>query len=159
MKHVLMASVFLLGLTGYSNAAELNQTDAQKICQRLEDQFTQYFKAKQPEKMASLFTDDGWRVTDTGPIIGKEALAKHFEAVVKAVDLDNTYTDQVKVLDSDNIQATGRWEATLKLPNQAPHPMGGFWVVTVTKQNDGNWKWATEAYNVKMPPPPAAKTQ
>ena len=73
--------------------------------------------------------------------------------------MDNTYTDQVKVLDSDNIQATGRWEATLKLPSQSPHPMAGFWVVTATKQNGGNWKWAMEAFNVKMPPPPAAKTQ
>jgi hypothetical protein len=49
------------------------------------------------------------------------------------------------------------WEATLKLPSQPSQPMTGFWMVTQTKQKDGNWKWAMEGYNVKMPPP--AKTQ
>ena len=159
MKRVLMASVFLLGLTGFANAADLTQADAQRIYQPLGDQFIQAFKAKQPEKMASVFTDDGWRITDNGPIMGKEALLKHFEAVVKVADLDNAYIDQVKVLDNENIQATGRWEATLKLPNQPPQPQAGFWVVTATKQKDGNWKWAMEGFNVKMQPPPAAKTQ
>jgi uncharacterized protein (TIGR02246 family) len=157
MKRLLMASVCIVGLTGLAHPAELTQAEAQKIYQPLEDQFTQYFKAKQPEKMASLFTDDGWRITDNGPIVGKEALLKHFEAVVKVVDLDNTYTDQVKVLDDNNIQATGRWEATLKLPNQPSQPMTGFWIVTQTKQKDGNWKWAMEGYNVKMPPPAKAQ--
>jgi uncharacterized protein (TIGR02246 family) len=157
MKRVLMASVFLLGLTGFTNAAELTQADAQRICQSLGDQFIQSFKAKQPEKMASVFTDDGWRITDNGPIIGKEALLKHFEAAVKVFDLDNAHVDQVKVLDNENIQATGRWEGTLKLPDQPPQPQAGFWVVTATKQKDGNWKWAMEGFNVKMPPPPGAK--
>jgi hypothetical protein len=41
--------------------------------------------------MVSLFADDGWRVTDTSPIIGKEALLKHFEAVIKVADLENTH--------------------------------------------------------------------
>ena len=141
MKRVLMASVFLLGLTGLTNAADLTQADAQRICQALGDQFIGGVKAKQPEKMASIFTDDGWRITDSGPIMGKEALLKHCEAAVKVVDLDNAYIDQVKVLDNENIQATGRWEATLKLPNQPPQPQAGFWVVTATKQKDGNWKW------------------
>jgi len=159
MKGLLIASGLLLGLTGFANAADLTQADAQRIFQSLGDQFTQGFKAKQPEKMAAAFTDDGWRITDNGPIIGKEALLKHFEAVVKVFDLDNTYIDQVKVLDNETIQATGRWDGTLKLPNRPPQPMAGFWVDTATKQKDGNWRWATDAYNVKMPPPPATKTQ
>jgi ketosteroid isomerase-like protein len=158
MKRVLMASVFMLWLPGFLNAAELTPAEAQKIYQPLGEQFTQYFKAKQPEKMASLFTDDGWRITDNGPIVGKEALLKHFEAQVKVFDLDNAYTDQVKVVDESNIQATGRWEGTLKLPNQTPKPISGFWVVTQTKQKDGNWKWAMEGYNMKASPPPSETT-
>ena len=159
MKHVLMASVFLLGLTGFTNAAELTQADAQRIGQSLEDQFVQAFKAKQPEKMASVFTDDGWRITDNGPVVGKEALLRHFEAVVKVFDLDNAHVDQVKVLDNENIQSTGRWAGTLKLPNLPPQPQAGFWVGTATKQKDGTWKLASDGYNVKMPPPSGAKTQ
>ncbi len=159
MKRALMASVFLLGQTGFTDAAELTQANAQRICQSLGDRFIQSFKAKQPEKMASLFTDDGWRITDNGPVIGKEALLKHFEAVVKVFDLDNAHVDQVKVLDNENIQSTGHWVGTLKLPNSPPQPQTGFWVETVTKQKDGKWKVATEGYNVKMPPPPGAKTQ
>jgi ketosteroid isomerase-like protein len=155
MKRVLMASVFMLYLPGFLNAAELSQAEAQKLYQSMEEQFTQYFKAKQPEKMASLFTDDGWRITDNGPIVGKEALLKHFEAQVKVFDLDNAYTDQVKAVDENNIQATGRWEGTLKLPDQSPKQISGFWVVTQTKQKDGNWKWAMEGYNMKAPPPPS----
>ena len=159
MKRVLIASVFMLWSPGFLNAAELTQAEAQKIQKPLEEQFTQYFKAKQPEKMASLFTDDGWRITDDGPVVGKEALLKHFEAMLKVVDLDNSYTDQVKAVNENTIQATGRWEATLRVPDQPPKPMSGFWVVTQIKQKDGNWKWAMEGYNVKVPPPPSAKTQ
>jgi hypothetical protein len=36
--------------------------------------------------------------------------------------------------------------------------MSGFWVVTQIKQKDGNWKWAMEGYNVKVPAP-SAKAQ
>lgn len=158
MKHVLMASVFLLGLTGSSNAAELSQADAQRICQSVEDQFVQAFKAKQPEKMTSVFTDDGWRITDIGPVVGKEALLKHFEALVKVFDLDNAQVDRVKVLGNENIQSTGHWAGTVKLPNLPPQQEAGFWVGTVTKK-DGNWKLAMDGYNVKMPAPPVAKTQ
>jgi ketosteroid isomerase-like protein len=159
MKRVLIASVFMLWSPGFLNAAELTQAEAQKIYKPMEEQFTQYFKAKQPEKMASLFTDDGWRITDDGPVVGKEALLKHFEAMLKVVDLDNSYTDQIKAVDENTIQATGRWEATLRVPDQPPKPMSGFWVVTQIKQKDGNWKWAMEGYNVKVPPPPSAKAQ
>ena len=119
MKRVLMASVFMLGLTGFLNAAELTQAEAQKIYQPLEDQFTQ--KAKQPEKRASLFTDDRWRIRDNGPIVGKEAPLKHFQAVVKAGDLDNTYTDQVKVLDDNNIQATDAGSRHSSYPISRPN--------------------------------------
>ena len=159
MKRTLVASVFLLGLTGFANAADLTQADAQRMVQPRLDQFVQAFKAKQPEKMASIYTDDGWRVTDNGPVVGKEALLKHFEAVVNVFDLDDAHIDQVKVLDNENIQSTGRWAGTLKLPNLPPQPQAGFWVDTVTKQKDGNWKLAMDGYNVKMPPPPSAKTQ
>jgi ketosteroid isomerase-like protein len=89
--------------------------------------------------------------------MGKEALLKHFEFVVKVFDLDNSHLDQVKVLDNENIELTGHWEGTLKLPDQPPQPQAGFWVDTATKQKDGNWKLSMDGYNVK-PPPPAART-
>jgi uncharacterized protein (TIGR02246 family) len=158
MKKLLMTSVVLLGFTGFANAAELSQAEAQKIWQPVGDQFVQAFKAKQGDKMAALYSNDGWRVTDTGPIIGKEALLKHFQDVVKVFDLgNNTGVDQVKVLGNNNILATGHWEGTLKLPDQPPIPQSGYWADTLTKQSDGNWKISMEAYNVKMAPPPAAK--
>src|SRR5277367_5144379 len=87
MKKLIMASVVLLGLEGFANAAELTQADAQKIWQPVSDQFVQAFKVRQGDKMAALYSNDGWRITDTGPIIGKEALLKHFEGVVKVFDL------------------------------------------------------------------------
>jgi uncharacterized protein (TIGR02246 family) len=152
-----MASVFLAALTGLTNAAELTQADAQRICQPLGDRFVEAFKAKQPEKMASVFTDDAWRITDFGPIMGKQALLKHFEAVVKVFDLANSHADHFMVLDNENILVTGHWEGTLKLPNQPPQPQAGFWVDTVTRQKDGNWKLSMDGYNVKMLRPPSAK--
>jgi uncharacterized protein (TIGR02246 family) len=157
MKRILTTSVFLLGLTGFASAANLTQADAQKALQSLEHQFIEAFKAKQPEKMAAVFADDGWRITDSGPVIGQAALLKHFQAVVKVFDLGNANTDQVKVLDNDNIQATGHWDWTFNLPNQPPKPTAGFWVVTATKQKDGDWKWAMEGFNIKAPTP--ANTQ
>jgi hypothetical protein len=88
-------------------------------------------------------------------VTGRDALTKHFDAVFKVADLQNSYPDQVKVL---NILATGRWEATLRLPNQPPQPSTGFWVVEIGKQKDNTWKIAMEGYNVKMAAPPT-KTQ
>jgi uncharacterized protein (TIGR02246 family) len=156
MKKLIMASVVLLGLAGFANAAELTQAEALKIWQPMGDRFVAAFKAKQGDKMAALYSDDGWRITDTGPIIGKEALIKHFEAVVKVFDLGNdTGGDQVKVLGNNNILATGHWQGTLKLPDQPPLPQSGYWADTLTKQSDGTWKISMEAYNVK--PAPAGK--
>jgi uncharacterized protein (TIGR02246 family) len=158
MNRLVLTSVCMLGLTGLAYADDLTQADAEKIVNSIGQQFIQAWKAKQLEQMVSLFADDGWRITDNGPIVGKEALRKHWTAVFQVVTLDNTYPDYVKVLDSNNIQSTGHWEATIRLPNQAPQPMTGFWVVTDTKQKDGSWKISMEGYNVKMPPPPT-KTQ
>jgi uncharacterized protein (TIGR02246 family) len=158
MKRLLMASICVVGLTGLSQAADLTQDEAEKIVKQGAEQFFQSWQAKQPEKMVSLFADDGWRITDNGPIVGKEALLKHWTAVFQVANLDKTYIDYVKVLGSNNIQATGHWEATIRLPDQAPQSATGFWVTTTTKQKDGSWKYSMEGYNVKMPPPPT-KTQ
>jgi ketosteroid isomerase-like protein len=159
MKRLLMASVCIVGLSGVTQAGDLTQVEAQNIYKGVQDQFTESFKNKQVDKMVALFNDDGWRVTDMGPVVGKDALQKHWEAVYKIADLENSYPDHVKVLDNNHILATGRWEATLRIPNQPAMPATGFWVVEIDKQKDNTWKIAMEGYNVKMPPPPAAKTQ
>jgi uncharacterized protein (TIGR02246 family) len=157
MKRLLMALVCIVGLTGLAYAAELTQDEAEKIIKQQSEQFIQSWRAKQPERMVSLFADDGWRFTDTGPVIGREALLKHFTAVFQVANLDDTHLDYVKVIGNNNIQATGHWEATLRLPDQPFQSMTGFWIATTTKQKDGSWKMSMEGYNVKMPPP--AKTQ
>jgi uncharacterized protein (TIGR02246 family) len=158
MKRLVLTAVCMLGLTGLAHAGDPTQADAEKIVKSFSQQFIQAWNAKQPEQMVALFADDGWRITDDGPIVGKEALLKHWTAVFQVANLDKTYVDYVKVLGSDNIQGTGHWEATLRLPDQPPHSMTGFWVVTDTRQKDGSWKISMESYNVKMAPPPT-KTQ
>jgi ketosteroid isomerase-like protein len=154
MKYLLVASVCIMGLMGTAYADELSQAEAMKIGKSVEDQFTEAFKNKQVDKMVALFTDDGWRITDMGPVIGREDLTKHWDTVFKLADLENTHTDHIKVLDNNNILATGHWEGTLRLPNQPPQRSTGFWVLDIGKQKDNTWKIAMEAYNVKMPTPP-----
>jgi uncharacterized protein (TIGR02246 family) len=153
MKRLSIASVCIVALSGLAHGADLTQAEAEKIAQQRVEQFTQAWQSKQPEKMVALFADDGWRITDAGPVIGKEALLKHWTAVFQVVNLVNTQADHVKVIDNDNVQATGHWEATIRLPDQPPQSSTGFWVVTDTKQKDGSWRLSMEAYNVKMPPP------
>jgi ketosteroid isomerase-like protein len=155
MKRLFITSVCIVGLMGIAHADELSQAEAMKIYKTGQDQFTDAFKNKQVNKMVALFEDDGWRVTDMGPIVGRDALTKHFDALFKIADLQNSYTDKVKVLDNNNILATGRWEATLRMPNQPAQPATGFWVVEISKQKDNTWKIAMEGYNVKMAAPPA----
>jgi ketosteroid isomerase-like protein len=154
MKRLLITLVCIVGLTGIVYADELSQAEATKIGKGIEDQFTEAFKNKQVDKMVGLFTDDGWRITDMGPVTGREDLTKHWDAVFKIADLQNTHTDQIKVVDNNNILATGHWEATLRLPNQPPQPSTGFWALAISKQKDNTWKIAMEAYNVKMAAPP-----
>jgi uncharacterized protein (TIGR02246 family) len=155
MKRTLMTLVCIAGLMGTAYADELSQAEAMKISKGLEDQFIAAFKNKQVDKMVALFDDDGWRITDMGPVVGKDALTKHFDAVFKVADLENSYPDQIKVLDNNNILVTGHWEATLRLPDQRPQPSTGFWVLAIDKQKDNTWKIAMEGYNVKMPNPPS----
>jgi ketosteroid isomerase-like protein len=155
MNYLFVAAVCIMGLMGTARADELSQSEAMKIGQGIEDQFTAAFKNKQVDKMVALFTDDGWRITDMGPVIGREELTKHWDAVFKIADLQNTHTDQIKVLDNNSILATGHWEATLRVPNQPPQPATGFWVLAIGKQKDNTWKIAMEGYNVKMAAPPS----
>jgi uncharacterized protein (TIGR02246 family) len=152
MKRLLMTTACLVGLSGLAQAAELTQAEAQKIVQSVSEGFAQSWAAKQPEKMVALFAVDGWRITDNGPIVGKDALTKHWTEIMQVAKLDDTQVDHIKVVDSNTISATGHWVATLTLPDQpAPLHGTGFWYETLAKQQDGTWKLAVEAYNVKPP--------
>jgi ketosteroid isomerase-like protein len=155
MKRMFITLICIVGLMGIAYADELSQTEAMRIYKGVGDQFTAAFKNKQVDKMVALFGDDGWRITDMGPVVGRDALTKHFDAVFKVADLENAYIDQIKVLDNNNILATGRWEVTRRPPNQPPQPATGFWVMEIGRQKDNTWKIAMEAYNVKMPAPPS----
>ena len=151
--------VCIMGLTSLAHAAEPTQAEAEKIVAQLGGQFMEAWQQKQPAQMVGLFADDGWRITDTGPIIGKEALLEHWTSVFPVVNLDSTHADHVKVIGNNNIMATGHWEATLQFPGQPPHHATGYWVFTSTKQKDGTWKISMEAHNIKMSFEPAAKAQ
>src|SRR5450631_3445546 len=86
MKRLLMTTACLVGLSGLAQAADLTQAEAQKIVQSVSEGFTQSWAAKQPEKMVALFAVDGWRVTDTGPIVGKDALTKHWTEIMQVAN-------------------------------------------------------------------------
>jgi hypothetical protein len=123
MKRLSIASVCIVALSGLAHGADLTQAEAEKIAQQRVEQFTQAWQSKQPEKMVALFADDGWRITDAGPVIGKEALLKHWTAVFQVVNLVNTQADHVKVIDNDNVRqpATGkrRYDCRINHPNLA----------------------------------------
>jgi hypothetical protein len=110
----------IVGLMGIAYAEELNRVEAIRISKDVSDQFVAAFKNKQADEMVALFDDNGWRITDMGPVVGRDDLTKHFELGFKIADLESSYLDQIEVLDNNNILAAGHWEATLRLPNQPP---------------------------------------
>jgi uncharacterized protein (UPF0210 family) len=77
MKRLFMTLLCIVGLTGIAYADELNQVEAMRIYKGVQDQFTAAFKNKQVDKMVALFDNDGWRITDMGPVVGRDALTKH----------------------------------------------------------------------------------
>ena len=92
------------------------------------------------------------RVTPDGILYGRAAIEKNLEEGLKVFSGISLKLDQVHVLGSGAIEATGTWAGILQSPN-GPVPVNGYWGVTDVRDG-GTWKADLDVYNMASPPAP-----
>ena len=107
--------------------------------------------------LAAIYTEDAIKVTDQGPIHGRQAIEKWLAELFKTLHPKN-YIDKIDSLriigTADNIAANGEWSMTLQGKNGEPIPLKGYWAAIWVREGD-DWKCRLDAFNVTPPPAPA----
>ena len=111
--------------------------------------------------LAAIYTEDGIKVTDQGPIHGRQALEKWYAELFKTWHPKNYIlkTDSLRIIGTaDNIAANGEWSMTLQGKNGEPIPLKGYWAAIYVREGD-DWKCRLDVFNVTPPPPAPAQTK
>jgi uncharacterized protein (TIGR02246 family) len=100
--------------------------------------------------LAAIYTEDGIKVTDQGPLNGRQAIEKWLAELFKTLHPKN-YIDKIDSLriigTADNIAANGEWSQTLQGKNGEPITIKGYWAAIFVREGD-DWKCRLDAYNV-----------
>ncbi|MBV8970470.1 MAG: nuclear transport factor 2 family protein [Verrucomicrobia bacterium] len=100
--------------------------------------------------LAALYTEDGIKVTDQGPMHGRQAIEKWLAEVFKTLHPKN-YIDKIDSLriigTADNIAANGEWSQTLQGKNGEPISVKGYWAAIYVREGD-DWKCRLDAFNL-----------
>ena len=111
--------------------------------------------------LAAIYTEDVIKVTDQGPIHGRQALEKWYAELFKTWHPKNYIlkTDSLRIIGTaDNIAANGEWSMTLQGKNGEPIPLKGYWAAIYVREGD-DWKCRLDVYNVTPAPPAPAETK
>ena len=111
--------------------------------------------------LAAIYTEDVIKVTDQGPIHGRQALEKWYAELFKTWHPKNYIlkTDSLRIIGTaDNIAANGEWSMTLQGKNGEPIPLKGYWAAIYVREGD-DWKCRLDVFNVTPPPPAPAQTK
>ena len=110
--------------------------------------------------IAALFTEDAVFVTDGGPVYGRQAIEKWYEAVFQQVHITNHIikADQgcphIKgTAANEVIWETGEWSESFEGKTGGPMQHGGYWSAIDTREGD-DWKIRMLTSNIS--PSPAA---
>ena len=109
--------------------------------------------------LAAIYTEDAIKVTDQGPIHGRQAIEKWLAQVFQNFHPKNyiSKTDSLRIIGTaDNIAANGEWSMTLQGKNGESIPLKGYWAAIYVREGD-DWKCRLDAYNVTPPPPAETK--
>jgi len=102
--------------------------------------------------MSALYADDAVIVDDTGPIQGRDAIAKHFADLFQNVH----FSDHVVTVEAysphmigtgNEIWWNGKWTSTIQVKSGDPIHSSGYWGMVSVRQGD-IWKCQLETWNV-----------
>jgi hypothetical protein len=142
----LLVSVCILGFPGSALAVDQSP---QQIAQRICDQWTQKWNAKE-QIPPSLETADAIEVSPQGPVKGQEALKKAYEDTYKVATNFHCTVDKTEGGNNQLLWATGAYGFTLQTANSKV-PVEGFWGAVYSGQGDDT-KVKMLTYNTTPPP-------
>ena len=133
-----------------------NEQDRQWL-DTLVKKFDEVWNNNDAVALAALYAEDAVIVTDTGPIYGRNAIAKHFADLFKQVHFSNhiAKADQYSphMIGTDKAWSNGQWSTTIQVQNGSPIQLKGYWS-DVNVREGNTWKDQLETFNIS--PAPAA---
>ena len=106
--------------------------------------------AKDVPGHAALYADNVIQVTPFGIIVGRPALAKATEELVKTYTANLSTLEHVVILGPNVMLRSGTWNGTLTLTNGSM-PVRGYWSDVDVRDGDG-WQIREESSSITPPP-------
>jgi len=102
-------------------------------------------RTKDLERAVALYEPNATFITDTGPVVGQEAIRNVLSGWMDLEEPEFT-TDLVSFVDSDGELALvrGSWTALAKGPEGTPMRISGKNVELVRRQADGTWRFVID---------------
>ena len=151
--------VALIGLTisfGVPAFAQQKDTVDTQIIEQLaalDQEYDEAFNNGDAGAMAATFTEDAVLVNDTGPVYGREAIGKYYEALFKQVHFsDHTcksdpYSPRIIGTAGNEVWSNGEWSTTIQGQNFGPIRSKGY-VSSIAAREGDVWKRRMQISNV-----------
>jgi hypothetical protein len=147
----------LLAIVAFAVSAFAQQQDDQK--QALANhakKFDDAFNANDAAAVAALFTKDATYVTDTGIIVGRDAIQKYYENLFKTVRYSNHKgvpdATSPHMISPSSFWCSGTFTNSWKtVDGRYSGNVSGFWS-NICRMEDGAYKDAVQTWN-RIPPP------
>lgn len=149
MRFALLASVLSVGWL-MPASAQMSDADAQRAGQSVLDAWNRTMIAKDVPGHAALYADNVIQVTPFGIIVGRPALAKATEELVKTYTANLSTLEHVVMLGPNVMLRSGTWNGTLTLTNGSM-PVRGYWSDVDVRDGDG-WQIREESSSITPPP-------
>ena len=131
-------------------SAQMSDADAQRAGQSVLDAWNRTMIAKDVPGHAALYADNVIQVTPFGIIVGRPALAKATEELVKTYTANLSTLEHVVMLGPNVMLRSGTWNGTLTLTNGSM-PVRGYWSDVDVRDGDG-WQIREESSSITPPP-------
>jgi uncharacterized protein (TIGR02246 family) len=151
----LLITPLLLGLATSAVGQQNVPQNDQQAAREVHVQFTTAFNRQDAAAVASLFSEDGLRITPQGIIQGREAIRKDADNRFELRFHDLSITPLIARAVSGSIWEAGEW--TMKTGDQ---PVRGYFAMTLVREGD-SLKIRDDTFNIAPPgspgPQPAGK--
>jgi uncharacterized protein (TIGR02246 family) len=151
MRTALVVMMLSVALVSPAFGQQMSAADQKmmKVRQALSDKYAEAIAKKDSAAMADHYTSDAVVTSlcpESGPIVGREALMKRFEASLKAGQKD--YSGKVKevhVVGEGMAWSTGTSTSTVNDKDGNPQRLKGNWV-DMLRREGGEWRVSFQAY-------------
>jgi ketosteroid isomerase-like protein len=148
-----------IGFTVPTFAQQKDTVDPQIIEQfaALGKKYAEAVNSNDAAAVAALYTEDAVRMTDTGPIYGREAIEKYWADLFKQLHFSNHFAKQyaphIIGTAGNEMWGNGEWSNTIQGKNWGPKDQKGYRGNVFVRQGD-DWKILMDTSNIT--PAPAA---